>query len=84
MNNDVEQRVLKVIAEVLQRKENEIAVDASLGHDLNMDSLAQMTLFMLLEDEFQRTMTPEEVTGIVSVKDIIDFIDRKLQQPVPT
>ena len=83
-NNDVQERVLKVIAEVLQRKEIEIPLDVSLGKDLNMDSLAQMTLFMLLEDEFKRTMTPEEVTGIITVKDIIDFINRKLQQPVPT
>ena len=83
MNNDVQQRVLKVIADVLQRKENEIRLDASLRDDLNLDSLNQMTLFMLLEDEFQRTMTPEEVTGIITVKDIIKFIDRKMQEPVP-
>jgi len=82
MNNDVQQRVLKVIADVLQRKENEIALDASLRDDLNLDSLNQMTLFMLLEDEFERTMTPDEVTGIVTVKDIIGFIARKMEEPV--
>jgi acyl carrier protein len=42
-----------------------------------------MTLFILLEDEFQRTMPPEDLMGIVTVKDIIDFIDRKLQEPAP-
>ena len=83
MKNDVEQRVRKVIAEVLRRQENEIRLDASLRDDLNLDSLNQMTLFMLLEDEFERTMTPDEVTGIFTVKDIIDFIDRKMQEPVP-
>jgi acyl carrier protein len=29
-------------------------------------------------------MPPEDLMGIVTVKDIIDFIDRKLQKPVPT
>ncbi len=84
MNNDVQQRVLKAIAEVLERKEEEIRLDASLRDDLNFDSLKQMTLFILLEDEFQRTMPPEDVMGIVTVKDIIDFINRKLQEPAAT
>jgi len=84
MNNDVQQRVLKAIAEVLERKEEEIRLDASLRDDLAFDSLKQMTLFILLEDEFQRTITPDEVMGVVTVKDIIGFIDRKLQEPAPT
>lgn len=84
MTNDVQQRVLKAIAEVLERKEEEIRLDASLRDDLAFDSLKQMTLFILLEDEFQRTMPPESLMGIVTVKNIIDFIDRKLQEPAPT
>ena len=84
MNDDVQQRVLKAIAEVLERKDLEIRLDASLRDDLDFDSLKQMTLFIVLEDEFQRTMPPEDLTGIVTVKDIIDFIDRKLQEPAST
>ena len=84
MNKDVQQRVIKTIAEVLERKESEIGLDASLRDDLNLDSLKQMTLFILLEDEFERTMPPDDLTGIATVKDIIDFIDRKLQEPAPT
>ena len=84
MSNDVQQRVLRAIAEVLERKEGEIRLDASLRDDLAFDSLKQMTLFILLEDEFQRTMPPESLMGIVTVKDIVDFIDRKLQEPAPT
>ena len=84
MNSDVHQRVIKAIAEVLERKESEIQLEASLRDDLDCDSLKQMTLFIVLEDEFQRTMPPEDVMGIATVKDIIDFIDRKLQEPAPT
>ncbi len=84
MNNDVQQRVLKAIAEVLERKEEEIRLDASLRDDLAFDSLKQMTLFILLEDEFHRTMPPDDLLGIATVKDIIDFIDRKLREPAPT
>ena len=84
MSNDVQQRVLRAIAEVLERKEGEIRLDASLRDDLDFDSLKQMTLFILLEDEFQRTMPPEDLAGIVTVKDIVDFINRKLQESAAT
>jgi acyl carrier protein len=29
-------------------------------------------------------MPPDDLTGIVTVQDIIDFIVRKLQEPAPT
>ena len=83
MNTDVQQRVLKAIAEVLERKEEEIRLDASLRDDLQASSLDQMTIYIALEDEFQRTMPPEEVTELANVKAIIDFIDRKLQESPP-
>lgn len=84
MSNDVQPRVIKAIAEVLERKEGEIRLEASLRDDLDFDSLKQMTLFILLEDEFQRSMPPEDLAGIVTVHDIIDFINRKLREPAAT
>ena len=84
MENEVQQRVLRVIGEVLSRKADEIRLDASIRDDLQLDSLKQMTLFILLEDEFQRSISPEEVTGLVTVKDIIDFIAGKIQEPSTT
>lgn len=83
MNHSVQQRVFKTIAEVLNRKENEIRLDASIRDDLQASSLEQMTIFVALEDEFQRNMPPEEVTGLTTVKAIIDFIGRKLQELPP-
>ena len=84
MENEVQQRVLRVIGEVLSRKADEIRLDASIRDDLQLDSLKQMTLFILLEDEFQRSILPEQVTGLVTVKDIIDFIAGKIQEPSTT
>lgn len=83
MNHSVQQRVVKTIAEVLNRKESEIRLDASIRDDLQASSLEQMTIFIALEDEFQRNMPPEEVTGLTTVKAIIAFIERKLQESAP-
>jgi acyl carrier protein len=55
MNVNVQQRVLKIVSEVLNRKESEIRLDASLHDDLQVSSLDQMTLYIAFEDEFQRS-----------------------------
>ena len=81
MTTDVQKRVIKIISEVLNQDEGVIRFDASLRDDFQIDSLHQMTLFIALEDEFQLNMPPEEVTGIITVKDIVDFIEKKLQEP---
>jgi acyl carrier protein len=81
MDANIQQRVLKVFSEVLNRKENDIRLDVSLRNELQMDSLAQMTLFIALEDEFQHSIPPEEAEGLVTVKDVVDFIQRKTQEP---
>jgi acyl carrier protein len=84
MNVNVQQRVLKIVSEVLNRKESEIRLDASLHDDLQVSSLDQMTLYIAFEDEFQRSMPPEEVTELKTVNAVIDFIERKLQESSPT
>ncbi|HEY5683686.1 MAG TPA: acyl carrier protein [Sulfuricaulis sp.] len=81
MNVSVQERVLRVISEVLDQKQNEIRLDVSLRDELQVDSLKQMTLFIALEDEFQRSIPPEEADGLVTVNDVIEFIQRKLKEP---
>lgn len=81
---NVQQRVIKVVSEVTDLQEKDIAVNASLSEDLKMDSLQRMTLFIALEDEFQNhSMPPEEVAGLGSVQDIIGFIEKKLRESPP-
>jgi len=84
MNAKVNHRVLKTISDVLNRKESEIRLDALLHDDLQASSLDQMTLFIALEDEFQRTIPQEEVTDLRTVNDVIEFIRKKLLEPTPT
>jgi acyl carrier protein len=84
MSAEVQQRVIKVVAEVTNLKEEDIRLTTSLIDDLKMDSLQRMTLFVALEDEFQNySMPPEAVAGLATVQDITGFIDRQLAQTPP-
>lgn len=81
MKGNVQQRVIKVVAEVTNLEEKDIALTASLVDDLKMDSLQRMTLFIALEDEFQDdSMAPEAVAGLRTIQDIIGFIEAKLEE----
>ena len=84
MNADLRSRVVKVVSEVANLPEKDISLAASLKEDLNMDSLQRMTLFIALEDEFQNdSMPPEEVAGLVTVADIVRFVEAKLLAQSP-
>ena len=84
MSAEVEQRVIKVVAEVTNLKQGDIKPASSLIGDLKMDSLQRMTLFVSLEDEFQNySMPPEAVADLATVQDIIAFIDKQLAQTPP-
>lgn len=78
-DSDLENRVLRIVAEVLSRTPDDISATASLRNDLHVDSLQQMTLFIVLEDEFARTIPPEEVADLDTVKDIVEFIRGKIR-----
>ena len=84
MQNDIQQRVLRVICDVSNRKEDEIKLEASIRDDLQFDSLKRMTLVIALEDEFQRSIPPEQATGLVTIRDIVDFVVEKMREPATT
>jgi acyl carrier protein len=84
MNADLRSRVVKVVSEVTNLPEKDISLAASLKEELKMDSLQRMTLFIALEDEFQNdSMPPEEVAGLVTVADIVRFVEAKLLAQSP-
>lgn len=84
MKINVQQRVIKVVSEVTDLKEEDIRLTTSLSSDLKMDSLQRMTLFIALEDEFlDDSMAPEQVAGLATIQDIIGFIEKKLEQSPP-
>ncbi len=84
MSAQIERRVIKVVAEVANLKEEDVKPTNSLSGDLKMDSLQRMTLYVALEDEFRNYSMPQESVGsLATVQDIIGFIDRQLAQSPP-
>ncbi|MCZ6576060.1 MAG: acyl carrier protein [Acidiferrobacterales bacterium] len=71
---EVQERVLKVVKEVLALETDTIDLDASITDDLAVNSLDQVTLFLALEDEFNDTIPDEELEQFKTIRNIVDYI----------
>ena len=77
MQQDLEQKIMNVIHEVLRLEPRDDLLDASLADDLSLSSLERMTLFIALEDEFDSNIPQEEVQHIDSIRSIVEFVQAK-------
>lgn len=78
IQQDLEQKVLNVVNEVLTVEQRDDLLDASFSDDLSLTSLERMTIFIALEDEFEHTIPQEEVEYIDSIRGVVEFIQSRL------
>ncbi|ABQ14062.1 acyl carrier protein [Dichelobacter nodosus] len=72
--SNIEERVIKVIAEQLNVDEGQVKADAHFIDDLGADSLDLVELVMTLEKEFDCEIPDEEAEKITTVQSAIDFV----------
>ena len=79
--NDTFERVKKVVASYEHNGTCVIIhdVDETLYGDLGLDSLAVVESVMLCEEEFGIEFTDDEITRMNTVGDLVDLIDKKLE-----
>lgn len=75
---ELEERVKKVIANVLKIKPEEIPSDANFVFDLGADSLQSVQLVAAFEEEFDITMEEDKALEIQTVADAVAFIGKYL------
>lgn len=79
MQNDVQERVKKVIARVLEISEDDISNDANFIFDLGADSMQSMELVAAFEEEFDIEMDEEKALDIQTVSHAVEFISSYLK-----
>lgn len=70
-------KVVEIIVENLGVNVEEVKPESKLIEDLGADSLDAVELSMALEDEFGITIEDEEFAGLVTVEDVVNYIDKK-------
>ena len=74
MPEDIESKVIEIVAEQLGVDKTEISRETSFVNDLNADSLDTVELVMEFEDEFDLSIPDEEAEKIQTVGQAIDHI----------
>ena len=73
--SDIEERVMKVVAETLNVEQSNISLSSAFVADLDADSLDTVELIMGLESEFDLTAIPDEkAEKMTTVQHAVDFI----------
>lgn len=73
-----EERVKKIISELLGVDEEKVTPDAKFREDLEADSLDLVELIMAFEDEFGGEISDEKAQELESVGDVIRYIDDEI------
>jgi acyl carrier protein len=76
--SEVEARVKKVIAAVLEMREEDIPTDANFIFDLGADSMQSLELVAAFEEEFDIEMDEAAALGVQTVDGAVDFIQNIL------
>lgn len=76
--SDTQERVIKMVAEQLGVKVDEVKPDSSFIEDLGADSLDTVELIMALEEEFDTEIPDEDAEKLGSVKNAVDYIEKNL------
>ncbi|MEI4269885.1 MAG: acyl carrier protein [Candidatus Dasytiphilus stammeri] len=74
MNNNIEERMKKVVSKQLKIKQEQILNNHSFVKDLRADSLDIVELFMALEEEFKIAIPDEEADKISTVQAAINYV----------
>ena len=71
-------RILKVIANELKIEDiNTIKLNSRFKEDLRVDSLDSVELIMGLESEFNLEIADEDSEKLLTVEDVVDYLENK-------
>ena len=73
------EKIKKIIIDQLGVDESEVTEEASFVDDLGADSLDTVELVMALEEEIGIEIPDEDAEKIVTVGDVISYIETKLK-----
>jgi|LakMenEpi03Aug12_release.lakeMendotaPanAssembly.Ray.scaffolds.fasta_scaffold1629752_1 acyl carrier protein len=76
---ELEQKVIKIIAESLEVNEDQLSEDTAIGDIPEWNSLGHIVIISSLEKEFSINFDPEIIMDLEDVSDIVAAIEERLK-----
>ncbi len=74
---DTNIRFLAVIQEALELEQPITDMNLRFKEDLNVDSIDMLSMIMLLEDELNIDIEPDQLEKLSTIQDVVDFFVEK-------
>jgi len=78
MSENIEQKIIKTIAETLRIEESTISTESKLVDDLGADSLDLVEVMMAIEAAFDCDIPDEEAGKISTVADAVNYVKQHI------
>ena len=76
----MENKVMRIIAEISEVNESEIRMESELVDDLEVDSMMSLEILTELEREFGIQISETDLADFVTVGDIFNFVKEKIDE----
>jgi acyl carrier protein len=78
VQEDLFERLADIISSKTKVKKEEITLDSDFELDLKLDSLDIVEIVMAIEEEFNITISDDDVQKLKTVKDAVEYIRNKI------
>ncbi len=75
---EIRERVIQIVSRQLELGKDKIEDSSNVAEDLGADSLDLAEIMMDMEDEFDVTISDEEIKGVKTVGEAVTFIEKLL------
>lgn len=79
MNKNIEQKIIKTVAETLRVEESSISPESKFVDDLGADSLDLVELMMAFEAAFDCDIPDEEASKIATSADAVSYVQKHIK-----
>ncbi len=80
MNNNVEQEIISIVADVTGFEPEEITPDKNFFEDLEVDSIKAIEIAVAIEKKFKVSVRDDEIPKITTVKHAVDMVNKLLAE----
>ena len=77
---ELEQKVMRVIADLISVDVEDVKIDSRFIGDLHFDSLDAVELIMSIENEFDISITDEEAEKMMTVNAVVAHVEKTITE----